>query len=219
MWVRIPLFSLMRLANHIILNFEKVQLENNSFYWASSFLSQKNTPLFLRNLDNVSIAKHFFKKPSNDIKRLTLKSSFEETNLGLNKTIQELGRLDEATCYSNSTLHNSVNLNFLRKERAYTKLKYSRTPGYDIVSGGSAVLLAGFLGFLVSEKFGIELVDSGDFYYLWMYIVFLCFSVRPLLVTSSEDQSFFTLLSIRYLIVFISDFITLLFKLIKRLLK
>lgn len=68
--------------------------------------------------------------------------------------------------YKSDSLYNSVNINFIRKERIYTKLKYSRTPGYDIVSGGSAVLLAGFLGFLASEKFGIELVDSGDFYYL-----------------------------------------------------
>jgi hypothetical protein len=28
------------------------------------------------------------------------------------------------------------NINFLRKERLYTKLKYSRCPQYDIVSGG-----------------------------------------------------------------------------------
>ena len=54
----------------------------------------------------------------------------------------------------------------LPKERLYTKLKYSRSPEYDIVSGGFAVLLAGLLGFLSSEKFGIELVDSGDFYYI-----------------------------------------------------
>ena len=68
--------------------------------------------------------------------------------------------------YQPSHLRNLINTNFLRKERIYTKLKYSRTPGYDIVSGGAAVILAGFLGFLVSEKFGIELPDSGDFYYL-----------------------------------------------------
>jgi len=62
-----------------------------------------------------------------------------------------------------------VNINFLRKERLYTKLKYSRSPAYDIVSGGAAALLAGFIGFLISEKYGFELVDSGDFYYLFMY--------------------------------------------------
>jgi len=63
----------------------------------------------------------------------------------------------------------------------YTKLKYSRVPQYDMVSGGSAALLSGFLGFLISEKFGIEMVDSGDFYYLFIYVVFLSFSVRPFL--------------------------------------
>jgi hypothetical protein len=30
----------------------------------------------------------------------------------------------------------TFNFNFLRKERLYTKLKYSRCPQYDIVSGG-----------------------------------------------------------------------------------
>lgn len=72
-------------------------------------------------------------------------------------------------------------INFLKREKIYTKLKYSRSPAYDIVSGGVAALFAGFIGFLVSEKFGIELVDSGDFYTLFMYVVFLAFSTRPLL--------------------------------------
>jgi hypothetical protein len=58
----------------------------------------------------------------------------------------------------------------------YTKLKYSRSPAYDIVSGGVAALFAGFLGFLISEKFGIELVDSGDFYIFFMYTTFLLFT-------------------------------------------
>lgn len=69
-------------------------------------------------------------------------------------------------------------INFLKKEKIYTKLKYSRVPQYDIVSGGSAALLAGFLGFLICEKFGFELLDSGDFYFLFMYIVFLSFSFK-----------------------------------------
>jgi hypothetical protein len=77
--------------------------------------------------------------------------------------------------YNNSI----ININFLKKERLYTKLKYSRSPAYDIVSGGSAALLAAFLGFLISEKYGFELVDSGDFYYLFIYIVFVSFSLRP----------------------------------------
>ena len=88
----------------------------------------------------------------------------------------------------NTTL-NLININFLRKEKLYTKLKYSRSPAYDIVSGGAAALFAGFLGFLVSEKFGFELVDSGDFYFLTMYIVFICFSVRPLLTIIEPTKS------------------------------
>ena len=96
----------------------------------------------------------------------------------------------------NNSWYNTININFIRKERLYTKLKYSRSPAYDIVSGGAAALFAGLLGFLVSEKFGIELVDSGDFYYLFMYIVFLCFSIRPLLVVAEFKKSFFSLFSI-----------------------
>ena len=112
-----------------------------------------------------------------------------------------------------------VNANFLRKERLYTKLKYSRTPGYDIVSGGAAVILAGFLGFLVSEKFGIELADSGDFYYLWMYGVFAAFSIRPLLTIASKTQSITSLLSLRHIIIFYNLVINLVLKLVKNFFK
>jgi len=73
---------------------------------------------------------------------------------------------------------NLFDINFLRKEKIYTKLKYSRVPQYDTVSGASAALLAGFLGFLICEKFGFELLDSGDFYFLFMYLVFVSFSLR-----------------------------------------
>jgi hypothetical protein len=82
---------------------------------------------------------------------------------------------NSATTQNLNTYMNLININFLRKERLYTKLKYSRSPAYDIVSGGAAALLAGFIGFLISEKFGYELVDSGDFYYAFMYGVFLTF--------------------------------------------
>jgi hypothetical protein len=95
-----------------------------------------------------------------------------------------------------------VNVNFLRKERIYTKLKYSRTPAYDIVSGGAAALLAGFIGFLVSEKFGFELVDSGDFYYAFMYAVFIAFSLKPLLTVAEPDKGFLDLFSLRRVYVF-----------------
>ena len=85
--------------------------------------------------------------------------------------------------YTYKSLGNVFNLfdcSFLKKNKLYSKLKYSRSPQYDIVSGGVAALFSAFIGFLISEKFGIELVDSGDFYVLFMYIVFVSFSFRPL---------------------------------------
>lgn len=66
----------------------------------------------------------------------------------------------------------------LKKEKKYTKLKYSRVPQVDIVSGGVASLLAGLLGFLVTEKVGFELIDSGDFYILVVYLVLVLNSIR-----------------------------------------
>lgn len=109
-------------------------------------------------------------------------------------------------------MEDSVNINFLRYERLYTKLKYSRSPAYDIVSGGAAAIFAGFLGFLISEKFGFELVDSGDFYYLFMYIVFLAFSLRPLLTALNFEKNIFTFISPKFFI----DFYLTLFYLILR---
>lgn len=95
-------------------------------------------------------------------------------------------------------LNNSlININFIRKERLYTKLKYSRSPAYDIVSGGSAALLAAFLGFLISEKYGFELVDSGDFYYLFMYCVFMSFSLKPLAHSLNHNESWTAIVSLK----------------------
>lgn len=100
-------------------------------------------------------------------------------------------------------------INFIRKEKLYTKLKYSRCPQYDIVSGGFAALLAGFVGFLISEKFGIELVDSGDFYIAFMYGVFAAFSLRPLILSYSKHDTPYTAVSLKYLLIFTIDLITL----------
>ena len=110
------------------------------------------------------------------------------------------------------TFLNYLNINFLRKEFLYTKLKYSRSPAYDIVSGGAAVIFAGFLGFLVSEKFGLELVDSGDFYFLIMYIVFLAFSIRPILTSLTPEKSFLSIFNPKYILRFYTNIIFLFFK-------
>ena len=89
-----------------------------------------------------------------------------------------------------SELWSLFNIYFLKKEKIYTKLKYSRVPQYDMVSGGAAALFAGFLGFLICEKFGFELGDSGDFYYLFMYLVLTFFSLRVFLkITNATEVS------------------------------
>ena len=112
--------------------------------------------------------------------------------------------------YSNSLTMPLFDINFLRKEQIYTKLKYSRCPQYDIVSGGFAAILAGFIGFLISEKFGIELVDSGDFYIAFMYVVIALFSLRPLIRIYSKDSADYTPLSPKYALIFFRDLLVLL---------
>jgi hypothetical protein len=93
----------------------------------------------------------------------------------------------EKTSANNSFFFNLFDINFLKKEKIYTKLKYSRVPQYDIVSGGAAALFGGFLGFLVAEKYGFELIDSGDFYFIFMYVVFLSFALRLFIKLFSFD--------------------------------
>jgi hypothetical protein len=115
----------------------------------------------------------------------------------------------------NNLLWNLFDINFLRKEKIYTKLKYSRVPQYDIVSGGVAALFSGFLGFLICEKFGFELLDSGDFYILFMYVVFLSFSLRPFLKITSNNQLNWNALSLKWLILFYKNIIILIFNKIK----
>jgi len=156
---------------------------------------------------NLSRDKYILKYSKNKTKNNFLLTSFSDDKLYrynlerafyLHKTYSLLNNSNTL----NNSWYNTININFLRKERLYTKLKYSRSPAYDIVSGGAAAILAGLLGFLVSEKFGIELVDSGDFYYLFMYVVFLCFSIRPLLMVADFKKSFFSLFSLNRVLRF-----------------
>jgi hypothetical protein len=124
---------------------------------------------------------------------------------------------DKGSTVPASTLHSVFDINFLRKEKMYTKLKYSRCPQYDIVSGGLAVLSAAFIGFLISEKFGIELVDSGDFYIAFMYGVFISFAVRPLVRISSSVTSASSPLSLRFGLDFFSGCLVMVVKGFRRL--
>jgi hypothetical protein len=146
-------------------------------------------------------------------------SNFEDINVSNIKENIKTSAALKLTLKESSThnfsLNDIVNVNFLRKERLYTKLKYSRSPAYDIVSGGAAALLAGFIGFLISEKFGFELVDSGDFYYLFIYIVFASFSIRPLLTTMNYQSSIAQVFSLKEVIKFFTLLIFMLLRKIK----
>jgi len=144
-----------------------------------------------------------------------LSLGFELSKLELRATPRLLSLSNftlKGTSVPNSLTSSIFDIHFLRKERLYTKLKYSRCPQYDIVSGGFAALLAGFIGFLISEKFGIELVDSGDFYNAFMYGVFGAFAIRPLLRSYSQDNTPYSPLSPKYLLIFSRDLLIILIR-------
>jgi hypothetical protein len=198
-----PITLIMRYANHIVLDFENSKKIQNSQYWVFKFINQQpSEPSFITHVKVLDIL-------------VSGQTKFNQQEV-IEPTVSSLLNPSTPT-YSNhlNTTLNLININFLRKEKLYTKLKYSRSPAYDIVSGGAAALLAGFLGFLVSEKFGFELVDSGDFYFLTMYIVFLCFSLRPLLTTTESTKSVWSSLSIYNIFFFYVEVISLLFRSIK----
>ena len=140
--------------------------------------------------------------PSTLIKtRQNVKHLAEVLSLTFNTTLATQGNLN--------TWYSTININFLRKERLYTKLKYSRSPAYDIVSGGAAAIFAGFIGFLISEKFGFELADSGDFYYLFMYLVFIAFFFRPIITTLDVDNGLYGVFKFKDVRLFYSNIISL----------
>jgi hypothetical protein len=72
--------------------------------------------------------------------------------------------------------------------------------------------LAGFLGFLICEKFGFELLDSGDFYFLFMYAVILLFSFRLLFKIFDFENDFYNIFSLKFFIIFYNFFFDTLFK-------
>lgn len=208
----------MRQPNHIILDFNTPLNSNSSQYWAINFLDKNNqSPNFISNLDVYKkystdnlYGKHhkvFLNEPKYTISTGSVSqiNTLKVHKFNLTKLFSIKNSLNTDSYLlttKHTSWHNLISINFLRKERLYTKLKYSRSPAYDSVSGGAAALLAGLIGFLISEKFGIELVDSGDFYYLFMYVVFLSFSLRPLLLVAESDKSFVYLFSLKRVINF-----------------
>lgn len=197
----------MRLPNHIVLDFYTNNNNNTVKYWPTYVIEGSGSiPLFL---NNQFIVEKLSNNNFSNIKIFRIKKYNLDYNV---KNLQNLLQLVNTPKKNNksskiSTLINSINIIFLRKEPIYTKLKYSRTAAYDIVGGGSALFLAGLLGFLVSEKFGIELVDSGDFYYLFMYVVFLAFAIRPLLTVINPKHSLIHALNVKAILEFYNTII------------
>lgn len=199
------------------MDFKFQQPKTSIPYWTLNFVSNKtNNPSFLNDLTLTNF------NTENTIVWLSfLKSNTQafnhKKNTNVLKTLNTIsGNENFVRNSANYSAENLININFLRYERLYTKLKYSRSPAFDIVSGGAAAILAGFIGFLISEKFGFELVDSGDFYYLFMYIVFASFLVKPLLYTANSSGSFFKTLSYRNLLKFFIKLLLLSFLKIKQ---
>lgn len=200
----------MRSFNHIVLDLELKKPNLSSNNWLDKLAANNEKNVFLLNVNVQS------KISVNKVKTFSTFESANKANLKIASYSKKTKKYDFSvrSCHQFS-INDLLNINFLRKERLYTKLKYSRSPAYDIVSGGAAALLAGFIGFLISEKFGFELVDSGDFYYLFIYVVFASFSIRPLLTTMNSKTSLLQIFSLKETINFFTILILLVLKKIK----
>lgn len=171
----------MRYPKHIILDLQDSHFRATHHSWTESYLK-------IPQSNSVNL-----KEPSS----LFAKFEARRKDSGSSKTSHFAPK--------SSLTQSLFDIHFLRKEKLYTKLKYSRCPQYDIVSGGFAAMFAGFIGFLISEKFGIELVDSADFYNAFMYGVFGVFALRPFLRVYSADNTPYHPLSPKYLLLFLRD--------------
>jgi len=190
----------MGFPDHLILDFNFKKNTNLLPYWVLKFTNSKHkNPLFIEEI-SLNKLNNSVKTKYDWVSFLRDRNYASTQNCTYQKTLTLFTKSsikdDNTQSFKkNYLVENLVNTNFLRYERLYTKLKYSRSPAFDIVSGGAAALLAGFIGFLISEKFGFELVDSGDFYYLFMYCVFGAFILKPLLYISNTNNSILKTLS------------------------
>lgn len=196
----------MRYPNHIIIDVVKLPSNDLTTNWTSSYHALINRSKHLNDTLNVINTVNI---PSTSVLYLPTSTTIVHQSSSLGKK-SSVRRSTKPT--ANSLLWSLFDINFLKKEKMYTKLKYSRSPQYDIVSGGVAALFAGFIGFLISEKFGIELVDSGDFYTFFMYIVFLCFATRPFLRIMSKKNTLYHFVSLKYLLQYLHTLVVLGFK-------
>ena len=111
---------------------------------------------------------------------------------------------------------NYFNIYFIKKERLYTKLKYSRVPQFDVASGGIASLVAAMFACLVTEKFGVELVDSGDFYTILMYLIFILFVIKTVSNLFDTSNNSFVLTSFNNVFKFYKKIFIIVISFIKK---
>lgn len=164
----------MQYPDHLLLDVNTKTKNVSKVFWSYGYTKQTEHNLFtLKKLNFISNNTKF------KFKRKLILQTTTNTNVYYKKNKNKNIFL----------IDNFFDINFLRKERIYTKLKYSRCPQYDIVAGGWAALFAGLLGFLITEKFGIELVDGGDFYTFLMYLIFFALSLKPLLKLLNKNST------------------------------
>lgn len=200
----------MRFPNHILLDINKSNTAKYKNFWVVKYQNTLGSDLYTNKTIKLILKNSILKKKSSTVKFRLFKTSFIKLNTNydiISKSKNTRGL---------SLLWTLFDINFLKKEKVYTKLKYSRSPQYDIVSGGLAALFSAFLGFLISEKFGIELVDSGDFYTFFMYCVFLVFSLRPLVKLLSKEGSLWSVFSFKYFVNYIYTVLVLSLKFLKK---
>jgi hypothetical protein len=234
----------MKFPNHIILDISKKNNILNTRYWIYTFLnfSQESSQTFnyynrfkffhlksqISKLNTSKIDLEYLlllktrsavKHKKTNIARTNLLVSFysyyKNLKINKNKIAFFFNQTFHLTVKTNFNINSLFSIIFIKKEKIYTKLKYSRTPQYDIVSGGVAAIFSGFLGFLICEKFGLELLDSGDFYFLFMYIVFLGFSFRLFVKVFSDNNFSWNCLSFKWFFIFYKNIIIYLIMKIK----
>lgn len=200
----------MKFPLNIVLDVSKNSLKNSSYHWFTRFLI-----IILKNETKLSNFNNFFLNKTFKFRLVTNFKFYTLKYKTINNNKINFLVFPAKFIYESTILWKKFDINFLKKERIYTKLKYSRVPQYDIVSGGSAALFAGFLGFLISEKFGLELADSGDFYFLFMYLVFFFFACRIYLKIINSEVHSWNILSFKWLLYYINSIFNFLLNIFK----
>lgn len=201
-------------TNKFYKNRKKFTLTHSQFK-DHKILNEREKKLLIKIFESKKILKkrdwHVSNKYSNQYEELI----YNDEKINIKKFLRMLYLLKKKN-FSKKSKSNisttSFNIIYFKKEKIYTKLKYSRVPQYDAVSGGSAALLAGFLGFLITEKFGLELMDSGDFWFLFLYIAFAGFTFPPLLKMIIDDKLDFFVLSLSWGLFFYKSFFYIIYK-------